>query len=78
MSRTPEVSTSVRPLPKSARIVYTIFGVFFIAMAGTLAIITSPMDWRQALLVLVILAIGIDSIVGAVRNRWPKYASFYI
>ncbi len=77
-NRREDAVKGAKPLPGHARPVYAAFGIFFIGVALTIAIITSPMEWPQWLVVLVLLAIGIDSIVGAVRNRWPIYSSFYI
>jgi hypothetical protein len=50
-------------------------GVVFIGAAAAVVAVTTPLTWQPVVGAGAILLVGIDLVLGAVRNRWPILAS---
>jgi hypothetical protein len=64
-------STTMTPF---ARAFAGALGVLFLGMALVILGTSAALDWQAVLGAAVVLVLGLDFLLGAVRSRWPRLA----
>lgn len=62
-------------MPRSARWVSGALGALFLALAGIVVVRDWPLTWRPAAGVALLLLLGLDLLMGALRGRSPRLAA---
>ena len=60
------------PMPASGRLFAGALGVLFVGLAAVILGTSAGLDWKAVLAALVVLVLGLDFLLGAVRSRWPR------
>ncbi len=66
--------TPSTPMTPFARTFAGALGVLFVGLAAVILGTSAALDWQAALAAAVVLVLGLDFLLGAVRSRWPRLA----
>jgi hypothetical protein len=61
-------------MPTSGRVFAGALGVLFVGLAAVILATSPELDWRTVLGAALVLVLGLDFLVSAVRSRWPRLA----
>ena len=62
------------PMTPFGRVFAGALGVLFVGLAAVILATSPELDWQAVLAVAVVLVLGLDFLLGAIRSRWPRLA----
>jgi heme A synthase len=66
--------TPSTPITPFGRVFAGALGVLFVGLAAVILATSPELDWRTVLGAVIVLVLGLDFLLGAVRSRWPRLA----